>query len=70
MIAAARRPTTLRPEHLRKAAAWGFHRLTLPFEHLALHRRRRQPHEGLAALESGMSPGQAARPTPQAADSQ
>jgi anaerobic magnesium-protoporphyrin IX monomethyl ester cyclase len=65
VAAALRRPATLRPTHLRKAAAWGFHRLTLPFEHLALHRRRRQPHAGLAALASGMSPADAARPTPQ-----
>ncbi len=66
--AALRRPSTLRPAHLRKVAAWGFHHLTLPFEHLVLHRRRREPHVGLAALESGMSPGEAALPTPQAGD--
>ena len=66
VVGALRRPTTLRPAHLRKAAAWGFHHLTLPFEHLALHRRRRQPHAGLPALGSSMSPADAARPTPQA----
>ncbi len=66
VAAVLRRPATLRPVHLRKAAAWGIHRLTLPFEHLALHRLRREPHVGLAALESGMSPGEAAQPTPQA----
>ncbi len=68
VTAAVRRPATLSPAHLRKAAAWGFHRLTLPFEHLALHRRRREPHTGLAALESGMSPADAAQPTPQAGE--
>ncbi len=63
--AVARRPTSLRPAHLRRAAAWGFHRLTLPFEHLALGRRSREPHVGLPALDSGMSPGEASQPTPQ-----
>ncbi len=68
VTAALRRPSTLRPTHLRKAAAWAFHRLTLPVEHLVLYRRRREPHAGLAALESGMSPGEAALPTPQSGD--
>lgn len=68
VAAALRRPATLRPSHLRKAAAWGFHRLTLPFEQLTLHRRRRQPHAGLPALASGMSPAEASRPTPQAGE--
>ncbi len=62
---AIRRPAAFRPAHLRRAAAWGFHRLSLPFEHLALHRRRRQPHAGIADLASGMSPGEASRPTTQ-----
>ena len=64
--AAARHPTALRLRHLKQAGAWGFHRLSLPFEHLALERCSRQPHTGLGALDSGMSPGEAARPTPQA----
>ncbi len=66
VAAAVRRPRTLRPRHLKRAAAWGFHRLTLPFEHLALERASREPHAGLGPLESGMSPGEAARPSPQA----
>lgn len=66
--AALRRPSSLRPAHLKKAAAWGFHRLTLPLEHFVLHRRRREPHVGLAALDSGMSPTAAAEPTPQAGE--
>ena len=64
--AALRRPATLRPNHLKRAAAWGLHRLTLPLEHLALAFRSREPHTGLGPLDSGMSPRDAAAPTPQA----
>ena len=66
VTAALRQPRTLRPAHLKKAAAWGLHTLTLPLENMALQRRRREPHRGIAALESGMSQGEASRPTPQA----
>ena len=63
--AALRRPTHLRPFHLRRALAWGFHRLSLPFEERKLDRKSREPHTGIRELESGMSPGEASRPTPQ-----
>ncbi len=63
--AALRHPTSLRPSHLQRTAAWAAHRLALPFEHLALERRSREPHRGLSALDSGMSPTDASRPTPQ-----
>ena len=65
VAAALRRPSTLRLGHLKRAAAWGFHRLTLPFERVLLERRSREPHVGIGALDSGMAAGDAARPTPQ-----
>ncbi len=58
------RPASLRPANLRRAAAWGYHKLTLPLERLALERWARVPHEGIGAVTSGMSAEDAARPTP------
>jgi anaerobic magnesium-protoporphyrin IX monomethyl ester cyclase len=62
---ALRQPSVLRPGHLRRLAALGYHRLTLPFERLWLERQARRPHRGLGPLASGMTPEEAARPTPQ-----
>lgn len=62
---ALHRPSTLRAGHLRRLAALGFHQLTLPFERLWLERQARSPHRGIGPLASGMTPEEAARPTPQ-----
>jgi len=65
LASAIRRPLSLRPSHLRKAAAWGYHQLSLPIERWALERRARASHEGIGAVSSGMSADEAARPTSQ-----
>lgn len=60
-----RRPASLRPRHLRRLAAFGYHRASLPFERLWLERQARRRHRGIGPLASGMSPEDAARPSPQ-----
>ena len=60
-----RRPVSVRPRHLRRLAALGYHQASLPFERLWLERQARRPHRGIGPLRSGMSPDEAARPTPQ-----
>ena len=60
-----RSPRRLRPRHLRKAAAAGFHWATLPWARRRLESAARLPHQGMGPLDGGMSYDQAASPTPQ-----
>ncbi|RMF27609.1 MAG: radical SAM protein, partial [Chloroflexi bacterium] len=62
---AVRRPTALRPHHLRRAAAMVYHRITLPLARLRLEWLARQPHQGVGPLPPALTPEEAARPTPQ-----
>jgi anaerobic magnesium-protoporphyrin IX monomethyl ester cyclase len=63
--AALGRPDRLRPRHLRRLAAASFHALTLPLARRRLERAAREPHDGLGPLAPGLSPEEAAHPTPQ-----
>ncbi len=58
-------PSELRPKHLRRAAAMGFHRATLPFEHLRLARQAKVAHESIGPLAPHLSHDEAAEPSPQ-----
>jgi len=62
---ALRQPASLRRHHLRQAAAMLYHLTTLPLERRRLDRLARVPHRGLNALPPGMTPEEAARPSPQ-----
>ena len=59
------RPWRLRPRDLYEMAAMGYHLATLPVARLQLRRLRSIPGRGIDAVDSGMTPGQAAMPTPQ-----
>jgi len=61
-----RAPAELRPRHARRLLALGHHALTLPLERMWLERCALAPHAGLPELGAGLSPEQAAQPTPQA----
>lgn len=61
-----RRPWSLRPVHLRRAAGLIYRLATLPFSRRRLDALARAPHQGLGALPAGLTLEEAARPTPQA----
>lgn len=60
-----RRPSRLRPFHLRRTAGMIYRLATLPFSRLQLNRLAHLPHQGVEALPPGMSLEEASRPTPQ-----
>jgi anaerobic magnesium-protoporphyrin IX monomethyl ester cyclase len=62
---AIRHPVTLRPRHLRQAAALVRHVVTLPLDRLRLEWLARSPHQGLALLPGAMAAEAAAKPTAQ-----
>lgn len=61
----ARRPGQIRRRHLRMAAAAAFYAATLPLERRRLDRLESVPHQGMGPLRPGISPEEAAIPTPQ-----
>lgn len=64
--ATLRRPQTLRPHHARRVAGMFYRLLTLPLSRRRLARLEQLPHQGVEDLPPGMSPKEAAQPTPQA----
>jgi anaerobic magnesium-protoporphyrin IX monomethyl ester cyclase len=61
-----RRPTALRPAHLRRAVGLLYRLATLPLSRHRLEQLAQAPHEGLNALPAGLTLEEAAKPTPQA----
>ena len=62
---ALRRPTTLRPRHVRGLGVATYHGLTLPAERRRLDRLAKTPEGALEGLDPVLSRQEAARPSPQ-----
>jgi len=60
-----RQPASLRPIHLRRAAAMAYHATTIPLERHRLNRLEKQPHAGVEPLPPGLDQIAAATPSPQ-----
>ena len=61
----ARHPMTARPRHLRKAAAWAWHRGRTPILRRRLDRLAVAPGSGVGPLGPGLGYEAASVPTPQ-----
>lgn len=61
---ALRRPAGFRKKHLREAAAMAYHVATLPFARFQMNRLATLPHDGIEPLPRGMTPKDAATPSP------